>query len=173
MIILLATLVMVLTINASDIDDSFSEIKITKPFKPYLYSNPLLMEIAGAKIINLENGHRVILGVASTEIKNGSAKDRLRQERVCRVKALAAVVGEEKGIQIAHAEILKENTIVIIDNGKEKVKSVSKYLQVTKSKVEGIANDMPVVGRWKSKDGDIFYLALGIIVDETGKRVAD
>jgi hypothetical protein len=23
---------------------------------------------------------------------------------------------------------------------------------------------MPVVGRWKSKDGDVFYLAIGMVV---------
>jgi len=34
-----------------------------------------------------------------------------------------------------------------------------------------IARDMPVVGRWKSKDGAIFYLAIGVLLDAKGQRV--
>jgi hypothetical protein len=81
------------------------------------------------------------------------------------------VIAQRTGVQIAHSEESKDKTIVVIIDGQEKVKSISELLEVTKSKVSGIARDMPVVGRWKSKDGMIFYLAIGAICDKEGNPV--
>ena len=91
----------------------------------------------------------MIVSVASTVLKDDSAAERLRAEKVCRTKALASVVAERAGVQVAHSEVLNDKTIVvIIENGREKAKSVSELLEVTKANVSGIARDMPVVGRW-------------------------
>jgi hypothetical protein len=171
MISLLVTLPLLLGAEEADVEKMFSEVKLATPFDKYLLANQLLMEVSGAKVIQLANGHHVVLAVGSTSVKDNSAKDRIRREKVCRIKALASVVAEKKGVQIAHTEVLKEKTVIVIENGKEKAKSVSKYLELTKSKVEGIARDMPVVGRWKSKDGAIFYLAIGVLLDANGQPV--
>jgi hypothetical protein len=32
---------------------------------------------------------------------------------------------------------------------------------------------MPVVGRWKSKDGDVFYFALGVELGKNGEPVRE
>ena len=114
---------------------------------------------------------QLIVSVASTVLKDDSSSERLRAERVCRPKALASVVAERTGVQIAHSEESKDKTIVVIIDGQEKAKSVSELLEVTRSKVSGIARDMPVVGRWKSKDEMIFYLAIGVICDKKGNPV--
>ena len=153
--------------------NAFSDVEIEKPYKEYLLAQPLLMEVAGAKIIRLKNGNQVILAVASTVLKDKSAKERLRPERVCRIRALASVVAEKEGVQVAHVEQLKEKTVIVLDGKKETGKSVSEFLQITKTRVEGIAKDMPVVGRWKSKEGDVFYLGIGMIVDKKGNPIRD
>jgi hypothetical protein len=149
----------------------FSEIEIEKPYDTYLQANPLLMEVTGAKIIRLQNGNRVVVAVASTVLKDKSPKDRLRAEKVCRVKALASVVAEKEGVQVAHVEQLKEKTVIVLDCHRETGKNVSELLQITKTKVEGITKDMPVVGRWKSKEGDVYYLALGVVLDKKGEPI--
>jgi hypothetical protein len=149
----------------------FSDLEMEDAFRPYLTSNVLLMEVTGAKIIRLTDGKKVILSVASTAIKDGSAKDRLRAERVCRAKALANVVAERQGVQVAHMEKLEEKSRIVMDEKGETGTSVSELLQVTKTKVEGIAKDMPVVGRWKSKDGEVFYMALGAIISKDGEAI--
>jgi len=151
----------------------FSDIEIEKPFDTYLLANPLLMEVTGAKLIQLPNGNQVVIAVASTVLKDKSAQDRLRAEKVCRIKALATVVAEKQGIQVAHVEQLKEQTVIVLEKGKETAKSVSELLQITKTKVEGITKDMPVVGQWKSMDGDVFYLAIGIMLDKAGEPIQD
>ena len=149
----------------------FAEVELEPPFSAYLKANPLLMEVAGAKVILLRDGRRVVLGVASTAINDGSARDRLRAEKVCRAKALAAVVAEKQGVQVAREERLEERTVLVIRDGKESARTVSDLLEVTRTRVEGIARDMPVVGRWKSEDGQVFYLAIGVILDRNGDAI--
>lgn len=168
-----AVLIALLLLMADDatLAKRFSDVEIEDAFRPYLTSNLLLMEVTGAKIIRLPDGKKAILSVASTAIKDGSAKDRLRAERVCRTKALANVVAERQGVQVAHMEKLEEKSRIVIEDKGETGTSVSELLQVTKTKVEGIAKDMPVVGRWKSKDGDVFYMAVGAIVGKDGEIV--
>jgi hypothetical protein len=80
----------------------FRDVKLEKPFDVYLKAQPLLMDAAGAKIIRLKDGRRLVLAVGSTVLKNDRPKARLDAEKVCRVKALAAFVAEKQGVQLAH-----------------------------------------------------------------------
>ena len=153
--------------------DKFSDVRIDKPFDGYLRANLLLMESSGAKVVKLPKGHSLVVAVASTVLKDKSATERLRAEKVCRVKALASLVGEQKGVQVFHTEESRDRTVIVNQDGKETGKSVSEFLEITRTKVQGIAKDMPVVGRWKSKEGDVFYLAIGAVVDKNGEAVDD
>ena len=126
------------------------------------------MEVTGAKVIHLLGHKSMIVAVASTVIKDNSAGDRLRAERVCRTKALAYVVQDRKGVQVFHSEESTDRTVVVSRDGEETGKNVSEYLEITKTKVEGIVKGMTVVGRWKSKGGDVFYLAIGALCDRNG-----
>jgi hypothetical protein len=144
----------------------FKDVEISEPFRPLLTSNRLLMEATGATVIDCGNGKAAVIGVASTVLKDSSSMEKLRAQRVCRVKALAYVVGEKEGVQVARVEKLEERTRIVIEGNKEFALSVSDLLQVTRTKVEGIARDMPVIGSWKSKDGGIFYLAIGAYVEK-------
>ena len=153
--------------------DSFSDVRIEKPFDRYLLANRLLMESAGAKVIKLPEERSLVVAVASTVLKDNSTRERLRAEKVCRVKAFAALVQEQKGVQVFHTEESTDKTVIVNVDGKEHGRTVSKYLEITKSRVEGIAKDMPVVGRWKSKDGDVFYLAIGGIINKDGNLVEE
>lgn len=153
--------------------DRFSDVRIEKPFDRYLLAYPLLMESTGAKVIKLPKKRSVILAIASTVLKDHSPDERLRAEKVCKLKAFAAMVQERQGVQVFHAEESRDKTVVVNVDGKEHGTSVSESLEVTKTKVEGIAKDLPVVGRWKSKEGDVFYLAIGGIVNKKGNVVQD
>ena len=151
----------------------FRNIEIEADFESYLTSNRLLMEVTGAKVIRRKDGTSVVIAVGSTVLNDDSAKERLRAEKVCRVKALASVVAEKQGIQVAHTEELKEETVTILDETKERASSVMELLQITKTKVEGMTRDMPVIGHWRSADGETFYLAIGAIIDRNGKPLAN
>ena len=149
----------------------FSDVRIDSKFKKYLKADPLLMELSGAKVIALPDGKHVVLAVASTVLKDGSPADRIRAERVCRLKALAYFIGDRDGVQIVHVERSADQTVIKIKAGKETAESVSEYLEQTEAKTRGIAKGMSVIGRWKSKDGSVFYLAYGAILDEDGEVI--
>ena len=68
------------------------------------------MEISGAKIIRLPGGYQVILSIASTVLKNNSSEERIRVERVCRIRAIASVVAEKEGVYVYHVEDGKRAT---------------------------------------------------------------
>jgi hypothetical protein len=151
--------------------EEFKDVRIDKQFDRYLQANPLLMELAGAKVIRMANGNRIVMSVASTTLKDGSADERLRAIRVCRENALAHFVAEREGVQVAHVEVVEKKVVIVLDENKEKATSVTKVLQLTKTKVQGLAKGMQVVGRWKSADGKVFYLALGMVCDPTGEPI--
>jgi hypothetical protein len=92
---------------------------------------------------------------------------------VCKVKALASLAAEKQGVQLVHVKQVRERTVVVIENGKESGQSVTEVLRVTTARVQSIAQEMPVVGRWLSAKGKVFYLALGAVCDRTGKQVVE
>ena len=85
----------------------------------YLLANPLLMESTGVKVIKLPKKQSLVLAVASTVLKDSSAAGALRAEKVCRVKAFASLVQEQKGVQVFHTEESTEKTVIVNVDGKE------------------------------------------------------
>lgn len=160
--------VLFLTCASAPADDTnrFTAVDIRAPFDAYLAAKPLLMEYAGATVIKLDDGRKVILSVASTTVNDDSPKDRLRMQKVCRSKALANVVAETRGIQVAYASKVEDRTQIVIEDGKETAKSIEEVLEVSKTTVEGLVANLPVVGTWYSRDRSMFFLALGYVVGE-------
>ena len=89
-LVLLGALVAV----GGDAEARFRAVEIDPRFEGFLRVDPLLVDVTGAKVIRLENGNQVVLAVASTVLKDHSEDERLRAEKVCKVKALA---GEHRG----------------------------------------------------------------------------
>jgi hypothetical protein len=137
-----------LIVAGADSAAPFRAVEIDPRFEGYLRAKPLLMEVPGAKVIHLDNGNQAVLAVASTVLRDDSADERLRAEKVCKLKALASLMAEKKGVQLAHVEQVKEKTVVVIEHGKEQAKNVKEVLQVTTAQLRGIAKDLAVVGRW-------------------------
>lgn len=147
----------------------FKDVLIDPDFKGFLESDPLLMEVAGARIFVLPNGKCVVIAVASVPIEDESSKARLERERVGRSKAIAYFVGERDGVLVSHVETTVEQDRVQLADGRERVESVSSFLGVNESRIIGMAKGLRVVGRWKSADETIFYLAMGAVVARDGQ----
>jgi len=148
--------------------EDFKDVRIEKAYKPYLEGSPLLMETTGAKVIRLKNGNRVVLGVGATVLDDDGSRTRLDAEKVCKAKALASIVAEREGVQVAHEEKLKDRTVIVVENGVEKGKNVSDLLSITRTKTKGLVKGMAVVGRWRSADGKVLYVALGAVCKPNG-----
>jgi hypothetical protein len=134
-------------------DSPFKDVLIEKPFDAYLQANPLLMIDEGAKVVRRSDRTVMVIGVASTPVRDGSAKDRKRAEVVCKNRA--------------------SQTVVIDADGKKKTKTVKEYLEVTSSHLDGVIPGFQVIGHWKSGDGKLYYYAVGGILDANGKLVSD
>ena len=141
---------------------SFRDVMIEKPFDKYLKEHPLVMDLAGAVLIEAEAGDWLLIGVGKTILKDGSADEILRAEKVCTLKARAAAIGERDGTHITYLKRVEDRVVIVKEaSGEEKVTTVSDRLKVTKEKIEGVAKNLPVIGHWRSEDGKVFYLAVG------------
>jgi hypothetical protein len=154
---------------ADPIDEKFRDVTLEKAYAPYLKGNPLLMDVAGAKVVRLKDGKRVVLGVGSVVLSDDKPRTRLNAEKVCKVKALASIVAERQGVQVAHEERVMEKTVIVMDDDKEQGKSVTEVLSITKTTTQGIVRGMSVVGHWRSRDGKLLYVAMGAICDKKGE----
>lgn len=149
----------------------FSEVSVSENFKPYLFSNPLLMETAGAKIIRLSNGQSLIISVEFVELGDNLKSTILEAKNKCEIKARANILGQTQGYKIYRSQTLEEKTEIRLDNSIEQGKSLSTYTDIIKSETSGIIKGMEVIGTWKSKDKLLFYLAIGCCFDKGGNLI--
>jgi transcriptional regulator of aromatic amino acid metabolism len=75
----------------------FRAVEIHPHFDSYLRANQLLKALPEAKVLRLDNGKKVVLAVASTVLKDDSAEERMRGERLCQIMTLTSVLAEKQG----------------------------------------------------------------------------
>jgi len=151
-----------------------ANLRLDPEFAGILMADPLLMEVEGAKVIRLDAGleatsdepvRLLVLGVASSALQDGSAADRKRAETIARNRAYAHIVAEKTGLTVARSETVAKKTIVTIEeDGRETGTSVAEYLESTQAGVKGMTKGFPILGRWTSPDGTLFYVAVGGIL---------
>jgi hypothetical protein len=136
---------------------------------PLLKANPLLMEIPGAKVIKTETGF-VLIGVGSAVIKGNSSKERIAAEKIATIKARAALVGERDGILVFQKTTANEKTTITQIGNKETGKSVSTILQINEETISGAIKGSEVIGRWRSDDREVVFVAVLVQIDKSGNR---
>jgi len=155
------------------LSEKFTKVEITKPFDVYLRKNPLLMDLTGAILIEIGPERWVVIGIAKTILKDESPEEFLRAEKVCALKAKAAIIAERDGAQISYFKRVKDTIEIVKDENGEKTKSLSERTKITEERVKGMIKGMPVVGRWRSENGKLFYLAVGVVCDKKGEPVVE
>lgn len=151
----------------------FRDERIDPAYAPYLRAAPLVMELGGAAVADAGNGERVVLGVAKTVLGTGDAEDLVRAERVCLLKAKAAVVADREGTTVTYLKTVADKVVVVSDAAGERVASSSGRVTLTREQAAGVAKGLSVVGRWRSADGRAFYLAVGGRFDAAGRPVRE
>jgi hypothetical protein len=147
----------------------FAAVQIESPFDVFLKAHPVLMEVTGVKVIRLQDGRRVILAVASTPLQDGSSADLLRAEKVCKVKIATHLLKQTQGIQLAHEEKVQEGAFHVSLDDTVNVTGGANFMSLTTAKVEGLVKELPPVGRWRSGNGKVAFLAAGAILDGNGE----
>ena len=146
-----------------------TDLVLQSDHAPLLKANPLLMEIPGAKVIKTETGF-VLIGVGSAVIKGNSSKERIAAEKIATIKARAALVGERDGILVFQKTIANEKTTITQIGNKETGKSVSTILQINEETISGAIKGSEVIGRWRSDDREVVFVAVLVQIDKSGNR---
>ena len=142
-----------------------SSMVAEEPFAACLKADPILLQYGGSRIIVLpRTDQAVIVSVASTAVRDNSAADRVRMQKVCRSKALAELLSQEKGLQVKYALRAEDKTVMVFNNGKEETASLESTLETTSAQVEGFVQALPMVATWYSAARDMYFLAIGTVV---------
>lgn len=144
--------------------DPPTDVEIGEQFLSHISTDPLLMEMGGAKIERLEDGRIVVLAVGMTPIKGSDAAERMRQVDVARAKAQKALVAKFERVQVDANTVLVEATATTTSDTQNTYETQKLLIQQIRVSVSGIVKSLPDVGTWKSPQRDIFYLAIGKIL---------
>lgn len=136
------------------------DIRIDEPFAPILQNESMLLENGGAKIVEHE-GATYFFAVGSTDIRDDSGQEHLRQMKVARAQAQKEAVSFAEETEVVVEESRTEKTVINNQNGQKSVYTMKEYDESVRTKVKGLISSMTDVGSWKSSDGKVFFFAIG------------
>jgi hypothetical protein len=135
------------------------EVEIQEPFRNILLQDPEFMQEAGARFLTNNTGGLALIGIGKVVPKDKHAETMLYARRIGEVRARTAILEMRDGIEISTIRGLKEGI------------SLSSFFQVTETRVEGNIQQLPVIGTWWLANPDIFYVAVGKMMDGTSRQI--
>jgi len=143
------------------ISDQYKNLKFGGEIqRKAVFAVPMLMDAGGAQTVRLSDGTLWLIGVGFTDRRASSASEIIRQIKVTRVKAQAAVVEFLNTIVNTQTKVgnaVKTN----LDNGKETATATETIDTKTITEAKGLVSQFEVLGTWTSQDETIFYQAIG------------
>ena len=137
-------------------------------FKPFLLNDPILLDAGGCKAFRTEDGKIVLIAVGNAEVKDQSAKDRIRRRKIAEQRAFGELA-KHREVEVTFFSERHKTTTISSSNGVEK----GSLQKITSSRItiraQAYFEEMITVGTWYSLDGKIFYLAKGMKT-EAGKQ---
>ncbi len=70
------------------------------------------------------------------------------------------MIGQRNGARITYLKRVRDHIEISNDDNGEHLKSMAERTLLTEERIHGIAKNMPVVGRWRSKNGKLYYMAV-------------
>ena len=162
--LLLVTLFMLTNNVAQSEGMTFTNIEITPLYKSLIVADRLMMEIGGVRVIERQDNTKMLYVIASTTNKHP-----IHQRTVAYNKAYRDLLAYFDGREIeAKKKLDRKKTTIITDDGVSHkiVKSLDETIITC---VRGKVRGLPTLGTWSSADKNIFYIAIGGIIDADGK----
>jgi len=125
-----------------------------------VFASPMLMETGGAQTVRLVDGSLWLIGVGITERRAAGAAETMRQIKVSRVKAQAAVV-EFLNTLVDTQTKIGDTVKTHLENGKETATATETLDSKTITEAKGVVSQFEVLGTWTNQDETIFYQAIG------------
>jgi len=131
----------------------FREMEIQEPFHNMLLQDPEFMQEAGARFFQDNTRGLALIGIGKVAPKDKHAETMLQARRIGEIRARTTILEMRDGIKISTFRGLKEGI------------ALSSFFQVTETRVEGKIQQLPVIGTWWLENRDIFYVAVGKMMD--------
>lgn len=142
-----------------------SDSQIKEEYVPILLSERFLLTTGGATLVEYR-GKRYFLSVGTTIVKEKSPEETLRQLKVGRIQAQKEAVTFTQTTKVEAEDHVRTETIVVNKNGAKTASSMTIIDESTMAAVQGIVGSLQDIGTWKSKDGTVFFYALGLCLRE-------
>lgn len=146
---------------------TFTDVEIEESFKSLITADKMMMDFGGVRMVEKPDGTKFLYAIAYT--KN---KDRMKQRVIAKSKAYRDLVAHLNGVKIeANKKLNKVKTITTDADGGVTYTIVKSIDETIVTEVKGQIKALPVVGTWKSSDGSMYYLAVGVVLNKAGKVV--
>ena len=152
--------------------EPFTKIEIEAPFYNILKCDPEFMKEGGARVIESEDGRMALIGIGKVFPEKFHAELMPEIRRKGEIRARTAILELGEDIEISTSRGLEEKSLGARHSAKRI--SLSSFFQTTETRVEGLIQQMPIIGTWWSKNYGTFYVAVGkIMTDEIMNKKAD
>ena len=154
--------------NAQD-HTPFRDVVIEPPFDRALRENADFMGEGGARLFAGDNDELILIGIGKVFPEQNQRDNEQRMRRAGEIQARVALL--ELGGDIEISAIRKKNEGLNAKGLRGEKMSISSFFQVTKSSVREKIQQLPIIGSWRSNNRDIFYIAVGKVIDgDDGKK---
>lgn len=138
------------------VDDKFPVIKGDPFFITLLRAAPVLRKNGGVRCFDFVAGRKVIVSVASTQIKDS----RVKAKKIARMKAIRSLLGQQNGVEVSSIEYLTDTELLQLKEGEPKRVLLSNFFSIQKEQVSGFVQALPVVVEWEDENENL-YIAVG------------
>lgn len=145
--------------------NEITHAKILPEFKPFLLSDPILLDIGGCKAFQTNDGKTVLIAVGYAEVKDQSPKDRIRRQKIAEQRAFGELAKHQE-VEVVDFSELHEAVIISSKDRSETGSLQKSHFSRTTVKAEAYFEEMLTVGQWYSKDEKLFYLAKGCMIPQ-------
>jgi hypothetical protein len=136
------------------------EVLLTPGFDGILRTDPVLLQSGGAKLIE-KDSTQYFVAVGFASVLGDSPAERVRQLQVARTRALKVASEFISTMIVTSEEKFSKKTTVTNINGIKTSARRDLFEEKTVAKIKALVNAPPVVGTWKSGDGQLFFYAIG------------
>ena len=140
--------------------DKFGNVQLEAAYAPFILSSPSNME-EGVKVLTTEDGRHLLISVGMTDIRGEAPRERIRQLKAAELHAKKELIVWKES-KVSSKTVMTEKVTEVRTSGSQaQAREESSFEQVVKERAEGVMKGLPKIGTWTSKDGTIFYLAIG------------
>jgi hypothetical protein len=133
---------------------------LTPEFDGILRADPALLQSGGAKLIE-KDGTQYFVSVGFASVLGDSPAERLRQLQVARTRALKAASEFIGTTNVTSEEKFSDTTTITNLSGAKTSETRERLEETTVACIKALVKAPPVVGTWKSGDGQLFFYAIG------------